>query len=142
MLKSVFSSCFNSLRSSIEDKYSYRTAIGVNYDSVDIDCTVDEVTHLSNLQVGKTSGPDVVSSRMLLYTASSIAPRLSTQWKISLIVPIPNQPISLTCILCKVLEKNIRQIMDDYLNETGQLSSNQGFLFKVINRLCTYICNI
>ena len=56
-------------------------------------------------------------------------------------VPIPKssnlsdpdnyRPISLTCILCKVLEKHIRQLMEDHLNETEQLSRNQwGFRSK------------
>ena len=151
MLNSFFSSCFNSLHSPIGN----RTSLGVNSDLMDIDCTVEEVIHLlSNLQVGKASGPDGVSSRMLRSTASSIAPsitrlfnfslqsgQLPTQWKTSLIVPIPKssnpsdpgnyRPISLTCILCKVLEKHIRQLMEDHLNETGQLSSNQwGFRSK------------
>ena len=124
---------------------------------MDIDCTVEEVIHLlSNLQVGKASRPDGVSSHMLRSTASSIAPsitrlfnfslqsgQLPTQWKTSesLVVPIPKssnpsdpgnyRPISLTCILCKVLEKHIRQLMEDHLNETGHLSSNQwGFRSK------------
>ena len=38
------------------------------------------------------------------------------------------RPISLTCILCKVLEKPIRHLMQEHLQDTGQLSNNQwGF---------------
>ena len=72
---------------------------------MDFDCTVEEIFDLlSNLQVGKASGPDNISSRMLRHTAFSIAPsitqlfnfslqtgQLPIQWKTSLVVPIPKQ---------------------------------------------------
>ena len=90
-------------------------------------CTVEEVQHsLQSLDVSKASGPDKVSARMLKEIASSIAPsitnlfncsirfgKLPIQWKTSMIVPIPKstnlanpenyRPISLICILCKLL---------------------------------------
>ena len=88
---------------------------------------------------------------MLKNTASSIAPSISDifnyslqcgqlpmQWKTAMIVTIPkstnksdpgnHRPVSLTCILCKLLEKHACQVMEEYLKETNQLCDNQwGF---------------
>ena len=55
-----------------------------------------------------------------------------------MIVPIPKsrnksdpgnyRPVSLTCILCKLPEKHVRQVMEEHLEETNQLCDNQwGF---------------
>ena len=106
---------------------------------------------MRNLEVNKASGPDGVSAYMLKYTAASIAPsitrlfnyslqsgKLPAQWKTSMIVPIAKskdvsntanyRPISLTCILCKVLEKYIRQLMYEHLQDLEILSNHQwGF---------------
>ena len=53
-----------------------------------------------------------------------------------MIVPIPkstnksdagnnNRPVSLTCILCKLLEKHVCQVMKEHLEETNQICDNQ-----------------
>ena len=99
----------------------------------DILCTPDEVEHLLlGLELSKANGPDLVSAYMLKNTAASIAPSVTNLfnlslrqgilpgcWKESMISPIvkssskpksdPNnyRPISLTSILCKLLEKHI-----------------------------------
>ena len=45
---------------------------------LEVYCTIDEVKQLlSNLQVNKASGPDDVSSYMLKYVATSIAPSIT-----------------------------------------------------------------
>ena len=55
-----------------------------------------------------------------------------------MIVPIPKstyksdpgnyRPVSLTCILCKLPEKHVCQVMEEHLEETNQLCDNQwGF---------------
>ena len=115
-------------------------------------CTVDEVEQfLRDLEVSKASGPDKISSRMLKETAPSIASsitklfnlsirmgKIPDQWKESTVVPIPKsnllsdpenyRPISLTCILCKLLEKHVYNIMYDHLLINHQLSDSQwGF---------------
>ena len=101
---------------------------------------------MRNLQVEKASGPDHISAYMLKHTAASyctiyypaVHSNRPRQWKISMVVPIAKstnlsnsgnyRPISLTCILCKVLEKHIRHLMQEHLQDTGQLSNNQwGF---------------
>ena len=84
-----------------------------------MDCTVEEVRGaLKRLNITKVSGPDHISARMLKYTANSIAPSITelfnysirsgkvpTEWKTSMIVPIPKfsktMTISLTCILSR-----------------------------------------
>jgi len=106
---------------------------------------------LQDLEVSKASGPDKISSRMLKMTATSIAPsitelfnlsirtgKIPDQWKESMIVPIPKsnklsdpgnyRPITLTCILCKLLEKHMYNIMYHHLVNNNQLSDSQwGF---------------
>ena len=38
------------------------------------------------------------------------------------------RPVSLTCILCKLLQKHVRHVMEEHLEETNQLCDNQwGF---------------
>ena len=107
----------------------------------DLLCTVDEVEHLLlGLDLSKASGPDLVSAHMLKNTAISIAPSVTNLfnlslrqgivpecWKESMITPIlkssskpksdPNnyRPISLTPILCKLLEKHIHDVMYQHL---------------------------
>ena len=112
-------------------------------------CTVAEVEQfLHDLEVSKASGPDKISSRMLKMTTTNIAPsitelsirtgKIPDQWKESMVVPIPKsnklsdsgnyRPISLTCILCKLLEKHMYNIMYDHLVNNNQLSDSQwGF---------------
>jgi len=112
----------------------------------------EEVLHLlSGLQASKASGPDQISASMLLNTASSIAQpvtqlfnttlrlgRLPNQWKTSMVVPIAKssaksdpgnyRPISLTSILCKILEKHICGLIELHLSTYHPLSDHQwGF---------------
>ena len=115
-------------------------------------CTVGEVTQLlQNLEVSKASGSDRISAHMLKNTAASFAPSINSlfnlsirlgkvpdQWKHSMIVPIPKptksadpgnyRPISLICILCKLLEKHMCNLMHDHLSNSHLLSNSQwGF---------------
>jgi len=88
---------------------------------------------------------------MLKNTSSSIAPivtklfnlsiqsgQIPTEWKQSLVVPIPKasnksspsnyRPISLLAVLSKVLERHIHMLITDHLTEHHMLSDNQwGF---------------
>ena len=149
LLNNFFSSCFNSYSSPVSD---FPTCSTTKSDILSIQCSVEEVVCLlSALQLGKASGPDGISPHMLKNTASSIAPsitdlfnyslqcgQLPAQWKTAMIVPIPKstnmsdpgnyRPVSLTCILCKLLEKLVCQVMEEHLEETNQLCDNQwGF---------------
>ena len=111
---------------------------------------IDEVHDLLlTLDVTKSNGPDGISSSMLKHTADAIAPSLTklfiqlgqlpSQWKRSLIVPIPKssstgspscyRPISLLPIVSKVLERHICNILMDHLQSLNFISNNQwGFL--------------
>ena len=114
---------------------------------------------LLSLDTSKASGPDNISARMLKSTSSSISTSITIlfnmsisygdipeEWKTSTVIPIPNKgggncpshyrPISLLCVLSKLLEKHIYKIILQQLNYP--LSSHQwGFFTKKINSNCT-----
>ena len=102
----------------------------------EMNCTISQVEQLlQGLEASKACGLDKISAQMLKHTASSIAPsvtklfdlsirmgKIPDKWKKSMIAPIPKaaakssdpgnyRPISLTCILCKLLEKHIYGLM-------------------------------
>ena len=101
--------------------------------------------------MSKSNGPDGISGKMLKCTAACIAPsvvsplnlsirlgKLPDAWKTSFVVPIPKsskshlpnnyRPISLLCILSKVLEKHIFTLLVEHLEEHYPLSDCQwGF---------------
>ena len=149
-LSDFFSSCFNNSHPPLTQSHSHSSSETPCLP--EMFCTVTEVEQfLQDLEVSKASGPDKISSRMLKMTAASIAPsitklfnlsirtgKIPDQWKESMIVPIPKsnnlsdpgnyRPISLTCILCKLLEKHMYSIMYDHLVNNSQLSDSQwGF---------------
>ena len=152
ILNSFFSSCFNQSHPPLDPSSRPFDQLH-QFSSEYMDCTVEEVRDaLKRLNITKASGPDHISARMLKYTANSIAPSITelfnysirsgkvpTEWKTSMIVPIPKfsktmndpsnyRPISLTCILCKLLEKHILTLMQEHLQESMVLSATQwGF---------------
>ena len=107
---------------------------------------------LAALDVTKASGQDGVTAKMLRSTKSSIAPSLMklfnlslksgvipSQWKKSLIVPIPKHsngsnptnyhPISLLPIIRKVLERHVYLLIMEHLQCHHLLVACQwGFL--------------
>ena len=106
---------------------------------------------LESLDISKSNGPDGISARMLKYTAASIAPsitclfnqslqscRIPSEWKSSLVVPVPKgsnshsptnyRPISLLVVLSKILEKHVHSIIIQNLNLYRPISNSQwGF---------------
>lgn len=150
MLNEFFSSCFNT------DFPPLTPLFKQNQNSFTEElmfCTEDEICHLLlTLDVAKASGPDGISPMMLKHTAVAIAPSLTklfnlsiglaqlpSQWKHSLIVPIPKssstdspscyRPISLLPIVSKVLERYISNILLDHLQCLNFISNKQwGFL--------------
>jgi ribonucleases P/MRP protein subunit RPP40 len=109
--------------------------------------------HLINLR-NSAAGPDGLSAATLKKLAGDLACPLSqlfnlfmhmedipSLWKTALVVPIfkkgdsslPSnyRPISLTCTLCKLFERCIKDSMLKFFNEHSVISSNQfGFLAK------------
>ena len=106
---------------------------------------------LSSLDESKANGPDEISAKMLKNTAPCIgssitklfnqfltAGKIPSQWKMSIVVPIPKsdnhsspanyRPISLLSIVSKLLERHIHHVILDYLEEHFPLSNRQwGF---------------
>ena len=113
---------------------------------------------LKNLDPSKSGGPDEINARVLKELADEIAEpladifqcsmnegKLPKVWKDANVTPLfkkgekakPNnyRPVSLTCILCKVMESVIRDELVLYLEESNLLSPFQhGF---ISHRSCT-----
>ncbi len=109
---------------------------------------------LMALNIKKASGPDNIAAPMLKEVAAEIAPSLTRlfnlslvsgclplEWKRSHIVPIPKsdelsnasnyRPISLLCIVSKLLEKHLYAIVLRHAKSHNLISSSQwGFLTR------------
>ena len=108
---------------------------------------------LTGLNPNKSAGPDGLHCRVLKETAEQVAAplalifnksltegRVPTDWKHATVTPIYKRkgektnpvnyrPISLTCVVCKLLESIIREELLSFILQTGQLSEQQhGFL--------------
>ena len=150
-LNSFFSSCFNLSHPPLNPSTTQQQQSHLNCEH--FYCTTDEVEHmLKKLDCSKACGPDKISAQMLKYIASSIAPsiarlfnhsihcaKLPDQWKLSMIVPIPKasrmsepgnyRPISLLCLLGKLLEKYMSNMILEHLEESNYelLRTQWGF---------------
>ena len=106
---------------------------------------------LKDLNINKSPGPDKIKSRIFVKLVDSIAPSLSiifqnsyntgtvpSSWKEANITPIfkkgdKKDPeyyrlVSLTSILCKVMESILKDYLLDFLRENNVLSNKQyGF---------------
>ena len=126
----------------------------------DIEFTKEKVLKkLLNINPSKSGGPDNICARVLKELAVELCEplaiffqkslnegKLPDVWKQANVVPIykekgdkklPNnyRPVSLTCILCKIMESIIRDEIVEYLNNNNFLSEYQhGFISK---RSCT-----
>ena len=146
-----FSKCFNRRSTPLKDWSEGGISLPDNVPD-EILCDEDAVCDLlASLDVSKSSGPDGISARMLKHTAASIAPsvtklfnisiksgRVPRAWKLSTVVPIAKsarshssdnyRPISLLCVLSKVLEKHIHTLIFNHLKQYYPLSDSQwGF---------------
>ena len=134
LMNSFFSSCSNKFHPPIQ----CQSIPELSTCSEEILCSESEICDLLEaLDTSKASGKDGISGRMLKSTACSIAPSLTklfnlslttgtlpSQWKKSLIVPIPKsqelsspsnyRPISLLPIISKILECLIYMLVMDY----------------------------
>ena len=143
-------------------QFSDASTYDVNIDSSHseeyrIDFNVSRVqTLLKNINSNKAMGPDKIHGRVLKNCASSLSKPLSSlfttsyysssipnEWKLALVVPVHKKgskadvenyrPISLTCIIMKVMERIVR---DELMVKCGHLIDprQHGFLK---NRSCT-----
>ena len=136
---------------------------GAGHQTRSLYCEVENVEELLlKLDTSKSNGPDAISGKMLtmqvyIATAACIAPsvtkffnlsirlgKLPDAWKmIHIIVPIPKaskshlpnnyRPISLLCVLSKVLEKHIFTLIVEHLEEYYQLSDYQWNGFNYLS---------
>ena len=107
-------------------------------------CTEEEVFELiSSLCVSKFTGADGISAQMLKRINCSITPSVTSltfpdNWKFASIVPIPKSgdpinssnycPISILCLLSKLLERYVYNLLSAHFLNNCQLSSCQcGF---------------
>ena len=112
----------------------------------------DIIIELNNLKVDKAMGPDCISPRVLveakeylvyplklIFCMSLNQGELPLDWKCAIVVPIFKKgkrdmrenyrPVSLTSVVCKILEKLIRNALTDHLVSNRLLSDNQfGFV--------------
>ena len=112
----------------------------------DILCTEEEVYELlCSLDTSTSNGDDDISAKMLKATAQSITPvvtqifnislklgEIPSEWKTARITPIPNslvrndprnyRPVSLLSVLSKLLEKHVRNLLLNHLEESHPLS--------------------
>ena len=98
---------------------------------------MDQIIFL--LECFKFTADSIAPSITELFNLSIRSGKVPVEWKKSMIVPIPKSanktndpsnycPISLTCILCKLLERHICMLMQEHLQETMVLSATQwGF---------------
>ena len=151
MLNSFFSTCFNSSHAPLSASNVRQFA--TTECPEELLCTVEQVEHLlGSLDTTKATGPDGVSATVLKHTAPYIAPSVTklfnlsirsgqvpTNWKRSLVVPVPKssdrsspanyRPISLLSILSKTLERHIHFLIATHLPNNQLLSNQQwGFL--------------
>ena len=157
LLNAFFSSCFNTSHPPLTMLPADPSPSSDNDPSFDeMYCTISQVEQLlQDIEASKACGSDKISAQMLKHTASrySIAPsvtklfdlsirvgKIPDKWKESMIAPIPKaatkssdpgnyKPISLTCILCKLLEKHINYMVSCMnIYPTTKLSDSQwGF---------------
>ena len=135
ILNNQFSSLFTTDNdcSSVLEGHSYPDISAIQIDTQGV------INLLHNLDPHKASGPDGIPARFLKETCNSIAPvlvlmykaslkqgKLPRDWKRAYVVPIfkkgsrndPSnyQPISLTCICCKLLERIISSAISAHAN--------------------------
>ena len=135
------------------DEYEYISELE------DFEIKMDEVKKLlSNLNINKATGPDGISPRILSMAAEELAQpitllfrkslqsgKLPSEWKMAYVSPIFKKgnkssvnnyrPVSLTCVVCKIMEKVVRGRVMEHLLSNNLISKHQhGF---VPGRSCT-----
>ena len=153
MLNNQFSSVFTTDNdcSSVLEGHSYPDISAIQIDTQSV------INLLHNLDSHKAPGPDGIPARFLKEICNSIAPalvlmhkaslkqgKLHRDWKRAYVVPIfkkgsrndPSnyQPISLTCICCKLLEHIISSAISAHANYYNIICTQQHGFRK--NRSC------
>ena len=132
-----------------------------DYDLCDFDITVEKVKKLlSKIDPGKAAGPDDIHPLVLSKSADVLALPIiilfrcsldegtfPDDWRTARVTPIfkkggklsPNnyRPVSLTCILCKTMEKLVRPHMIDHLQSNNLIIISDRQHGFVAGRSCT-----
>ena len=149
LLNSFFSSCYNLSHSPLVP-FEYHNLQSPQECPEEFLCNEEEVYRLlSTLDVTRANGPDEISARTLKHTATSITPSITnlfnlslrtghipSEWKQSLVVPIPMssnnkgsptnyRPISLLSVLSKLLERHVHKILTEHFCTHHPLSNSQ-----------------
>ena len=148
-LNQFFATCFNKLTPPLSNTPPSAPPFSCSSDL----CTSEQISCiLSKLSPDTSSGPDNITAKMLINTASSVSVPLSlifnsslciavipSDWKISHVSPIPKtsppsgstcdyRPISLLSLVGKTFERHIFNLIYDHLKLSNFLSSRQfGF---------------
>ena len=148
ILNQFFSSVFTT-----EDMVNIpKDAMSVEMEINNISCTLEDITKgLLKLNVNKSCGPDKLYPRVLKELANEIAKPLQIifnktilegkvpeDWKLANVTPIFKKgsrssrsnyrPVSLTSVVCRLLESLIRDHISEYLNNNHLiLDSQHGF---------------
>ena len=122
----------------------------------DLVCSEDDILNmLSKLLTSKATGPDGISGRMLRETCYPLVSSITrlfnlsleipAEWKVAQVCPIPKssessnpdnyRPISLLCIVSKLLERHVRDCLIDFLERKAVLSPNQWGLLRAGQQL-------
>ena len=147
---------FNNFFGSVFTKEDLTTSPSVSkkseYELRDIEFKAQEIEDLlSKLNIDKSPGPDGINSRILKETSKEVSiplqmiftklmedETLPDSWKEATVVPLfkkgkrsdPSnyRPVSLTSVVCKVMERLVRKELLQHLEGSGLLSDNQhGF---------------
>ncbi len=151
VLNNFFSSVFTT--ENIQNMPELKGIADLKVKMTDLKVTSDQVKQrLVELKPNKATGPDGVSPRMLKELAGSLAKplsiimnkslqegRLPNIWKTAHVVPIFKKgkknvagnyrPVSLTSVVCKVMEAIVREKLLDHLKQNGLITNSQhGFI--------------
>ena len=131
----------------------------------DLLCKEEEVfEHLTKLVIGKSTGCDGISSKMLKSTAGAIASPLTklfnlsistgnypSAWKKARVVPIPKgadptlvnnyRPISILPTVSKILEKHVKTLIEDHLRLHAPISPRHEITCTNFNCLSSHSSN-
>ncbi|KAL8614243.1 hypothetical protein ACOMHN_026460 [Nucella lapillus] len=154
ILNQQFQSVFSEGKEYSSEEFQQKTGMnGTKYPPMDeIDITTDGVLKvLRSLDPNKASGPDGIGPRVLREIAEEVAPSLTilfqtsmssgvvpADWRDAYVTPIFKKgeqynpanyrPVSLTCVICKVMEHVVSSAMMGYLDSRRILTDRQhGF---------------
>ena len=107
--------------------FTHKPNTGINKSLSLTDIMLNEA--IQELSPNSVAGPDCIPSSLLVNCATELAPAIIPIYKsVDKTVPSNYRSISLTSVICKVLERMIRKQVFSFLDQKGCLNSTQhGF---------------